>query len=217
MDLSKLEKVNDYLWAVPGVRFYGSESLMAKMDEKSHEQITNVARLPGLVGNAMTMPDAHWGYGFPIGGVAAFDAEIGGIISAGGVGFDISCGIRCLRTNLMWSDLNPHRQELSDLLYHHIPAGVGREGKLKFSPRELDHVLFGGAEWAVKQGFGLQQDLEFVEQRGKMAGAVPDNVSDLAKKAVMLRNGNIGFWGIIIQKCRWWIKFMIKLPPMHLA
>jgi len=108
MDLSKLERMDDWSWTVPRapgeargeVKLYGSRELLATMDNKVIEQITNVARLPGLVGPAMTMPDAHWGYGFPIGGVAAFDSEKGGIISAGGVGFDISCGIRCLRSEV---------------------------------------------------------------------------------------------------------------------
>ena len=108
------------------VRYYGSRELLAAMDDKVREQITNVARLPGLVGLAMTMPDAHWGYGFPIGGVAAFDAEAGGIISAGGVGFDISCGIRCLRTDLRRSDLAGRERELADALFATVPAGGGR-------------------------------------------------------------------------------------------
>lgn len=107
MDLSRLQQINPWCWTVPRrqseqrgeTRLYGSQELLAAMDDKVLEQILNVARLPGLVGSAMTMPDAHWGYGFPIGGVAAFDADAGGIISAGGVGFDISCGIRCLRSN----------------------------------------------------------------------------------------------------------------------
>ena len=200
MDLSQLKKINDFCWTPPlrsgeqraEVCFYGSETLMAQMDEKVLEQITNVARLPGLVGMAMTMPDAHWGYGFPIGGVAAFDPEEGGIISAGGVGFDISCGIRCLRSNLLWSDVLSSRHPLSDMLYQHIPAGVGREGRLKLSVRELDHVLMGGAKWAVKQGFGLTQDLLFVEEGGQMSGAVPDNVSDLAKKRQHGEMGTLG-------------------------
>src|SRR5512147_1303755 len=113
MDLGRLQQIEPWCWTVPRaagearaeVRLYGSRELLATMDDKVLEQITNVARLPGLVGAAMTMPDAHWGYGFPIGGVAAFDADAGGIISAGGVGFDISCGIRCLRTNLTADDI----------------------------------------------------------------------------------------------------------------
>lgn len=200
MNLSQLEKINDYCWTAPRrqtdpraeVCFYGSESLMADMDEKVLEQITNVARLPGLVGMAMTMPDAHWGYGFPIGGVAAFDPEKGGIISAGGVGFDISCGIRCLRTNLQWNDLFSSRHTLGDILFQKIPAGVGREGLLKLSVRELDRVLIGGAKWAVKQGFGVTQDLLFVEENGQMSGAIPENVSDLAKKRQHGEMGTLG-------------------------
>src|ERR1700722_8828578 len=145
MDLSKLKKLNDYCWTAPlragesrgEVCFYGSEKLVADMDEKVFEQITNVAKLPGLVGMAMTMPDAHWGYGFPIGGVAAFDAEAGGVISAGGVGFDISCGIRCLRSNLNWPDIINDAERLAHELSRAIPAGVGREGKLKLTTKEL--------------------------------------------------------------------------------
>lgn len=200
MDLSQLNKINDYLWTAPlragekraEVGFYASQALMLAMDEKVREQITNVARLPGLVGMALTMPDAHWGYGFPIGGVAAFDPELGGIISAGGVGFDISCGIRCLRTNLLWSDVLAHRHALADILYQKIPAGVGREGLLKLSLHELDRVLMGGAKWAVKQGYGLTQDLAFVEEGGQMSGAVPDNVSELAKKRQHGEMGTLG-------------------------
>ncbi len=200
MDLTKLEKINDFCWASSiragdtrgEVCFYGSESLIAAMDEKVYEQITNVARLPGLVGMAMTMPDAHWGYGFPIGGVAAFDPDAGGIISAGGVGFDISCGIRCLRTNLNWQDLINLRHELADILFTNVPSGVGREGRLKLSIRELDRVLTGGAQWAVKEGYGQTADLTFVEEQGHMPQAMPENVSDLAKKRQHGEMGTLG-------------------------
>lgn len=200
MDMQRIQKIDEYRWTMqrsPGeiraeICFYGSESLIAHMDEKVLEQITNVARLPGLVGMAMAMPDAHWGYGFPIGGVAAFDPEQGGIISAGGVGFDISCGIRCLRTNLLWSDIMNSSHHLADILFQTIPAGVGREGLLKLSPRELDHVLIGGATWAVKQGYGHQGDLEFIEEHGQMAGAIPEYVSELAKKRQRGEMGTLG-------------------------
>ncbi len=200
MNLQQLEKMNDYCWTAPlrsgeqraEVCFYGSESLIANMDEKVLEQITNVAKLPGLVGMAMTMPDAHWGYGFPIGGVAAFDPDEGGIISAGGVGFDISCGIRCLRTNLIWHDIASVRHHLADILFQKVPAGVGREGLVKLSVQELDKVLTGGARWAVKKGFGVTQDLEYVEEGGQMAGAVTENVSDLAKKRQHGEMGTLG-------------------------
>ena len=200
MDLDRLKQIEPWCWTVPRapgearaeVRLYGSRELLATMDDKVLEQITNVARLPGLVGAAMTMPDAHWGYGFPIGGVAAFDPDQGGIISAGGVGFDISCGIRCLRTNLDVAELAPHLRMLADRLFRDIPAGVGEEGELKLAPVELDAVLEGGAQWAVEQGYGEAGDLDFVEERGRVAGAVPENVSPLAKKRQRGEMGTLG-------------------------
>ncbi|MCB0573419.1 MAG: RtcB family protein, partial [Saprospiraceae bacterium] len=140
----------------------------------------------------MTMPDAHWGYGFPIGGVAAFDAEQGGVISAGGVGFDISCGIRCLRSNLKLQDAVTQFSDLADQLYKTIPAGVGEEGSIKMGQKVLDQVLNGGAQWAVKQGYGLAVDLEYIEEQGCVAGAVPENVSELAKKRQHGEMGTLG-------------------------
>jgi tRNA-splicing ligase RtcB len=200
MDLQKLERIDECTWTIPRgpgearreVRLYGDAELLATMDDKVREQITNVARLPGLVGCAMTMPDAHWGYGFPIGGVAAFDPEEGGIISAGGVGFDISCGIRCLRTDLDASDIAAAARQLSDGLFRDIPAGVGEEGDIKLSPRELDRVLAGGARWAVDEGYGREEDLEYVEENGQMAGAKPENVSALAKSRQRGEMGTLG-------------------------
>jgi tRNA-splicing ligase RtcB len=200
MDLSRLKRIDDYSWTVPlsageqraPVVMYGTKGLLASMDDKVLEQVSNVARLPGLVGASMTMPDAHWGYGFPIGGVAAFDAERGGIISAGGVGFDISCGIRCPRTNLTLEQIAPHMHDLADGLYRDIPAGVGEEGEIHLTPAEIDEVLSGGAEWAVHRGFGHIGDLEFVEERGRMPGAEPWQVSDLAKKRQRGEMGTLG-------------------------
>jgi tRNA-splicing ligase RtcB len=200
MDLQTLERIDDCTWTIPkaagesrsDVRLYGDADLLATMDEKVREQITNVAKLPGLVGYAMTMPDAHWGYGFPIGGVAAFDPERGGIISAGGVGFDISCGIRCLRTDLRASDIEPIARKLSDGLFRDVPAGVGEEGSLKLSAHELDRVLLGGAKWAVREGYGVEEDLEYVEERGCMGGAKPENVSALAKSRQRGEMGTLG-------------------------
>jgi tRNA-splicing ligase RtcB len=162
------------------------------MDDKVLEQITNVSRLPGLVGCAMTMPDAHWGYGFPIGGVAAFDPEQGGIISAGGVGFDISCGIRCLRGNLAVDEVAPHIEALANELFRAIPAGVGEGGNLRLTPADLDEVMRAGARWAVSRGYGTADDLEFVEERGTMSGAEPQNVSELAKKRQRGEMGTLG-------------------------
>lgn len=200
MDMQQLHQINPYLWTLPlkpsenraEVLLYGSAPLLVSMDDKVLEQITNVAMLPGLVGAAMTMPDAHWGYGFPIGGVAAFDAEQNGVISAGGVGFDISCGIRSLRSNLNLQDVAPQLSTLADKLFQVIPAGVGEEGLLKLSIKELDQVLLGGARWAVQQGYGREADLEFIEEQGCMAGAVPANVSELAKKRQRGEMGTLG-------------------------
>lgn len=200
MNIQSLKALHSYLWTLPKskdearaeILLYGSQPLLASMDDKVLEQIANVAALPGLVGAAMTMPDAHWGYGFPIGGVAAFDAEQGGIISAGGVGFDISCGIRCLRSNLKLADAAPLLQRLADRLFATIPAGVGEEGNIHLNPQQLDQVLTGGAQWAVKQGYGNPADLEFIEENGRAGGAVPDNVSELAKKRQRGEMGTLG-------------------------
>ena len=200
MNIQQLEQINAYSWRLPRgveekrseVLLYGSEVLLETMDDKVLEQIRNVAMLPGLVGPAMTMPDAHWGYGFPIGGVAAFDAEQGGIISAGGVGFDISCGIRCLRTNLRVHEIEDDLEKLADLLYARIPAGLGSTGHLRLTVPELDEVLRKGAKWALKQGYGLQEDLAFIEEGGCMENAEPDFVSDLAKKRQLGEMGTLG-------------------------
>ncbi|MES1997818.1 MAG: RtcB family protein [Pseudomonadota bacterium] len=198
MDISRLKQIEDYCYTLPSdgkrapVKLYGSQVLLETMDDKVLEQVSNVARLPGLVGAAMTMPDAHWGYGFPIGGVAAFDPELGGIISAGGVGFDISCGIRCLRSNLDLADIVPVLPQLADELFRHIPAGVGEEGSLKLAPRELDEVMLGGARWAVEQGYGRADDLPCIEEHGTMAGAMPGNVSQLAKQRQRGEMGTLG-------------------------
>lgn len=196
MDMTRIKKIDDYRWAPiekpASVIMYGSKDLIAAMDEKVREQIVNVASLPGLVGAAMTMPDAHWGYGFPIGGVAAFDPKQGGIISAGGVGFDISCGIRCLRTNLFLSDILPYLEALAEQLFLTVPSGVGSEGKLHLTLSELDDVMRDGAKWAVSKGYGLHEDLEYVEENGCMAGALPANVSDFAKKRQQREMGTLG-------------------------
>ncbi len=200
MNLAQLRQLDENRWTVPlrpgekraPVILYGTAELLRTMDDKVLEQITNVAQLPGLVGPAMTMPDAHWGYGFPIGGVAAFDPEQGGIVSAGGVGFDISCGIRCLRTNLMLDDLRPAMEPLADALFRTIPAGVGKEGDIRLTPDQLDEVLVGGAVWAVRQGYGCSEDLEYVEENGRVEGAVPENVSALAKRRQQGEMGTLG-------------------------
>ena len=147
---------------VPGVLF-ATEALLRDMDPKVHEQVSNVAALPGIEEASFAMPDAHWGYGFPIGGVAAFDADRGGVISAGGVGFDISCGVRNLHTGLTVQDVLPVKEELADALLESIPAGVGSTGGMRLDSGQMDAMLAGGARWAVEQGYGTAQDLQRIE------------------------------------------------------
>jgi tRNA-splicing ligase RtcB len=162
------------------------------MDEKVYEQVTNVATLPGIVKASYAMPDAHWGYGFPIGGVAAFDADNGGVISAGGVGFDISCGVRTLLTGLTLTDVEPVKERLADALFHKIPAGVGSRGQIHLNDKEMDSMLLGGARWAVQQGYGRKEDLQRVEEGGCISGAQPHEVSDRAKKRQRDEMGTLG-------------------------
>jgi tRNA-splicing ligase RtcB len=176
---------------VPGV-IYASEALIRDMDEKVYEQVTNVATLPGIVRASYAMPDAHWGYGFPIGGVAAFDPDLGGVVSAGGVGFDISCGVRALRTGLTVEDLQPVKEALAEVLFHRVPAGVGSTGTLHLDRSEMDAMLTGGARWAVGKGYGTHEDLAFIEEQGCMAGAKPECVSDYAKKRQQDEMGTLG-------------------------
>lgn len=199
MDISHFEQRNECEWwlrptgrmRVPGV-IYASRELLLGMDDKVCQQLSQVAMLPGIVDAAYAMPDAHWGYGFPIGGVAAFDAEEGGVISAGGVGFDISCGVRTLLTGLRLSDLAPVKKRLADVLYTRIPAGVGSVGPLHLSAHEMNAMLTGGARWAVAQGYGTQADLARIEEHGCMAGADPAQVSDLAKQRQRDEMGTLG-------------------------
>jgi len=138
------------------------------------------------------MPDAHWGYGFPIGGVAAFDPDEGGIISMGGVGFDISCGVRTLKTGMTREEVLPRLPKLVDLFYNRVPAGVGSEGSIELSSGQIDDMLLGGAVWAVKKGYGEKSDLDYIEEHGRVDGADPDAVSDIAKKRQHREMGTLG-------------------------
>jgi len=176
---------------VPGI-LYASEDLLRDMDDKVAEQVINVASLPGIVKASYAMPDAHWGYGFPIGGVAAFDPDQGGVVSAGGVGFDISCGVRTLTTGLRREDIDNGKRALAESLFMRIPAGVGSTGHLHLRMREMDEMLEGGARWAVDRGFGETSDLERIEEHGRMAGADPAAVSDHAKKRQQNEMGTLG-------------------------
>lgn len=199
MDTNSLQCVSAEEWRieprgkmrVPAV-IYATEELIRQMDEKVREQIVNVATLPGIEKAAYAMPDAHWGYGFPIGGVAAFDAARGGVVSAGGVGFDISCGVRTLLTGLTAEDVEPVKRSLADSLYRHIPAGVGSRGLLELTDSELDEMLSDGARWAVSRGYGTEADLSRTEEKGQMSGAIPDVVSGFAKNRQRREMGTLG-------------------------
>ena len=199
MDISRFTKLSASEWQIPATGrmrvpaiLYGDEDLIRSLDDKVVEQASNVATLPGIVKASYAMPDAHWGYGFPIGGVAAFDAEEGGVISAGGVGFDISCGVRALYTGLKTHDLDKTREALAAALYHAIPAGLGSTGHIHLNARQMDEMLAGGAQWAVAQGYGNEADLERIEERGKAPGADPAKVSRLARKRQQDEMGTLG-------------------------
>jgi tRNA-splicing ligase RtcB (3'-phosphate/5'-hydroxy nucleic acid ligase) len=199
MDLARFKRRNDYEWEiephgamrVPGV-IYATEALVRDMDDKVWEQVVNVAALPGIVGAAYAMPDAHWGYGFPIGGVAAFDPDEGGIVSAGGVGFDISCGVRTLHTGLSVPEVLGAQKRLADRLYQKIPAGLGSTGAIRLNAKEMDAMLAGGARWAVRRGWGEERDLERVEEGGEMRHARPHRVSERARQRQRDEMGTLG-------------------------
>lgn len=176
---------------VPAI-IYGDQQLIEAMDQKVFEQLSNVATLPGIQQAAYAMPDAHWGYGFPIGGVAAFDPDEGGVVSAGGVGFDISCGVRTLHTGLTLDQLRPRKKAVADLLAVIIPAGLGSTGMIRLSHREMEQMLSGGAAWAVQQGYGSEADLARTEEHGCMTGADPAEVSERAKERQRREMGTLG-------------------------
>jgi tRNA-splicing ligase RtcB (3'-phosphate/5'-hydroxy nucleic acid ligase) len=199
MDTSRFTRVDAMTWRiepqgamrVPAI-IYADENLIRDMDDKVYEQAANVATLPGIVQASYAMPDAHWGYGFPIGGVAAFDPELGGVVSAGGVGFDISCGVRTMLTGLKVADVLPVQAALADALYRQIPAGVGSRSAITLDDAEMDAMLAGGAAWAVKRGLGEARDLDRIEERGTMAGAKPQNVSARARERQRREMGTLG-------------------------
>lgn len=199
MDTSQFIQRDETCWEieaygamrVPAI-IYADEPLLRAMDQKVYEQLTNVATLSGIVQAAYAMPDAHWGYGFPIGGVAAFDPAQGGVVSAGGVGFDISCGVRTLHTGLTLWQLQPYKQLLADALYRSIPAGVGSKGRFHLNHKDMIGMLSGGAQWALEKGFGEERDLERIEEHGCMAGAEPRYVSSRARERQTDEMGTLG-------------------------
>lgn len=199
MDTSQFIQRDETCWEiqpkgamrVPAI-IYADAQLLQDMDQKVYEQLTNVATLPGIVEAAYAMPDAHWGYGFPIGGVAAFDPDQGGVVSAGGVGFDISCGVRTLHTGLNIAELQSHKQALADALYRTVPAGLGSRGRIHLNHENMHGMLTGGAKWALEQGYGEAQDLERIEEHGCMAGAEPHYVSPRARERQKDEMGTLG-------------------------
>jgi tRNA-splicing ligase RtcB len=196
----ELHRIGDCVWEIPrhggmrvSGRIYASEKLMGGLrDDPALTQVANVAHLPGIVGHSLAMPDIHWGYGFPIGGVAAVDAEEGAI-SPGGIGFDVNCGVRLLRTGLAADDLAPHLARLADALYQAIPAGVGSAGAIpRLTQAEEKKMLARGAAWAVANQFGRASDLEATEEGGCMRDADPDAVSDTALERGRSQVGTLG-------------------------
>ena len=196
----KLKKLDDFRWLMPRTGkmrteglVYTDEAMLATIRrDASLEQVANVACLPGIVGRSMAMPDIHWGYGFPIGGVAAFDMD-DGIISPGGVGYDINCGVRLLRSSLDAEDIKAHIRTLVDALFRNIPSGVGSRRKdLRLSAKQMDDVLVKGAEWAVSHGYGTSEDLQHIEAEGRIPGGNPDYVSERAYKRGKEQLGTLG-------------------------
>ncbi len=177
---------------VPALIYASEEMLPAIRKDNAPEQAANVATLPGIVGRSLAMPDIHWGYGFPIGGVAATDAEEG-VISPGGVGFDINCGVRLVRTNLKIGDLDRSKiRQLVDELFKNIPSGVGSQAKVRLNRAQLDDVLQMGARWAVENGYGWEEDLEYLEENGCMEIADAGYVSEKAKERGRSQVGSLG-------------------------
>lgn len=196
-----IKRVSEAVWELPvsykdgmrvPARIYASERLLQDMDDAVFDQTTNVATLPGITSYALCMPDGHFGYGFPIGGVAAMDPEKGGVISPGGIGFDINCGMRLVRTDLSYNDVKPKLKELVDRLFKAVPAGVGSKGFLRLSKDEFRKVVEQGAGWCVKNGYGWQEDLELTEEFGCMDGV---DVSTISEKAVERGFNQIGTLG----------------------
>ncbi len=197
-----LEKIDDYRWRIPksykqGMRvpgiIYADEDMIKdiRMD-KAAEQVANVAFLPGIVKYSLAMPDVHWGYGFPIGGVAATDVDEGGVVSPGGVGFDINCGVRLMKTSLMESEVRPKLQDLVWALFNDIPAGVGSKGDIRVSASQEKELLVEGSQWAVEHGYGRKEDLEFTEEHGAVKGADPGAVSERAYERGKAQSGTLG-------------------------
>jgi len=172
-------------------RIYGTKKLIDAMDPGVYNQVTNVACLPGLQKYSYCMPDGHWGYGFPIGGVAAFDVDTG-VISPGGIGFDINCGMRLVTTNLTIKEVEPKLKELVNEFFQTVPSGVGAKGFVKINPKQFEELMVDGSKWCVENGYGWKEDLERTEGNGKIDWADPAKVSDKAKQRGIKQIGTLG-------------------------
>ncbi len=199
--MKEIKKISDVEWEIPKAgamkvsgKIFANEKLMEKIkQDKTLEQIKNVAQLPGILKASIAMPDAHQGYGFPIGGVAGFDLD-NGVISPGGVGYDINCSVRLLRTNLTIKDIQDKqtRQKIVESLFRAVPSGVGKKGRIRLNDKELNDILINGAQWAINKGYGNKEDYEFIEEQGKMPGANPKAVSERAKARGKPQLGSLG-------------------------
>lgn len=198
-----LEKVDEYRWNLPKCfdkrmrvdgMIYSTEKLLKLVRlDKTPQQVANVAMLPGIIGKSMAMPDIHWGYGFPIGGVAAIDTDDPeGVVSPGGVGYDINCGVRLIRSDIAAADLRPHLKKLAYALFNEIPCGIGTKGKLRLTAAELKNVLQDGSGWAVKSGYGWDSDIEHTEAGGCLPGADPSLLSPRALERGRPQLGTLG-------------------------
>ena len=195
-----VNRLADYVWEIPPsekpgmvvpARIYASEPLLSAMDRGVFEQVTNVACLPGIQRYALCMPDGHWGYGFPIGGVAAFDTAEG-VISPGGVGYDVNCGMRLIRTNLTLAEVQPRLERLMTELFRRVPAGVGSQGFVRLNHKEFRDVMRHGARWCIERGYGWQRDLECIEEQGCIARADSARVSEQAVTRGIGQLGTLG-------------------------
>ena len=197
--MGRLTQRDAFVWELPATgamavpaMFYGSQAAAGALEAGVLAQLANVAALPGIVGPVVALPDAHPGFGFPIGAVAAFDPEAGGVVSAGGVGYDIACGVRTLVSDLTREQVEPVREKLAEALFARVPCGVGQGGVLRLSDKDMDRMLYGGAAWAVAKGYGEAGDLVRCEEGGTMAGADPDAVSALARQRQRDELGSLG-------------------------
>lgn len=196
----KLNQINDYCWEIPNserkgmqvpARIYASNQLLSGFTQPILEQLSNVASLPGILKHAICMPDGHLGYGFPIGGVAAFSLEEG-VISPGGIGFDINCGVRLIRTNLSLKDVKPRLSDLVETLFRSVPSGTGSKGSVSLTEADLKEVMINGVQWCIDKRYGWPHDFEVIEEEGKIAGANPDAVSQRAIDRGSSQLGSLG-------------------------